>query len=78
MWLFILSGVIFVSGAIGFELLGGWQDDMHGRNNLLFCVLYTCEELFEMFGVVIFIYTLLSYITSEFGSLAITIKSNTG
>lgn len=66
MFLFIVSGVIFVSGAIGFEMLGGWQAELYGVDNIRYCLCYTCEELLEMFGIVVFLYTLLSYITTEF------------
>ena len=34
MTLFMLSGVVFVSGAIGFELLGGRHAELFGYNNL--------------------------------------------
>ena len=75
-FLLIVSGVIFVSGAIGFEMLGGWQVELYGRSTLYYLT-STCEELLEMCGVVVFIYTLLSYITNEFNFLTVTIKSNT-
>ena len=73
MILFLVSGVTFVTGAIGFELLGGRQVDLYGRNNLVYSLLYTCEEFLEMLGIVIFIYALLMYIVIQFKSLAITI-----
>ena len=73
MLLFLVSGFTFVSGAIGFELLGGNQAEAFGVNNVLYSFYYTCEELLEMLGVAIFLYTLLVYIVSEFESLRITI-----
>ncbi len=72
--LFVVSGVTFVAGAIGFELLGGRQDDLYGTNNLTYAFFYTCEEFLEMLGIVIFIYTLLLYIASQFKFLTITIN----
>ncbi len=74
MILFIISGSLFVSGAIGFELLGGRYSELYGRDNLVYSVFYTCEELLEMLGIAAFIYTLLSYITSQFTFLTLTIK----
>ena len=54
--LFVLSGTTYVIGALGFELLGGWQNDFFGTNNITYSILYTCEEFLEMLGIVIFIY----------------------
>jgi len=72
--LFVVSGAIFVAGAIGFELLGGRQHDLYGTNNLTYRFFYTCEEFLEMLGIVIFIYTLLLYIAGQFKFLTITIN----
>jgi len=73
MFLFVISGAMFVTGSIGFELLGGRHAEMYGENNFMFCLLYTCEELLEMLGIVIFIHALLLYIASELKLLTITI-----
>jgi hypothetical protein len=69
MYLFILAGFVFVFGAIGIEAVTGWQDELHGQDNLLFYILCTIEELFEMIGVAIFIYGLLTYISQTFGHI---------
>jgi len=76
MMLFIISGVIYVSGALGFELIGGLHADSHGTNNLMYSFITTCEEFLEMLGVIIFIYSLLYYIISEFKLLTINITAN--
>lgn len=73
MVLFIVSGAIFVLGAIGFEMLGGRHDELYGGSDAIYAMLYTCEEFLEMLGVVIFIYALLTYITTQFNGLKITI-----
>ncbi len=67
-FLFILSAVIFVSGAIGFELFEG-QLFFHEGRNVTYAVLYTFEELFEKIGVAVFIYALLSYIANNIQEL---------
>lgn len=74
MILFVISGAIFVSGAIGLELLAGRQAQLYGYTSLLYYVLYTLEEFLEMLGIVVFIYTLLTYIVSQFNSLTITVN----
>lgn len=73
MVLFLIAGATFVLGAVGFEMLGGWEAEVHGPKGLLHSFFYTCEEFLEMLGVAIFIYSLLTYIADEFGSLKITI-----
>lgn len=76
MILFVASGATFVSGAIGFEMLAGWYVELYGKNDLLFSFFYTCEEFLEMLGIAIFIYTLLTYIISQFKSLTITVNES--
>ncbi|MDY6919155.1 MAG: hypothetical protein SV765_02955 [Pseudomonadota bacterium] len=72
--LFIISGVVFVSGAIGFEMLGGRHDELTKDKGTLHQIYYTCEELLEMLGVAIFIYALLRYIVDYSQSLVISIS----
>ena len=75
MILFIVSGAIFVAGAIGFEMLASRYFSLYGdiSGGTMYAVFYTFEEFFEMLGIVIFIYTLLSYIAIQFGSFTATI-----
>ena len=57
----VIAGLVFVSGAIGFDVLGHRQWELHGRSNLPYVILYTVEEFLEMLGVIIFIYALTTY-----------------
>ncbi len=77
MVLFITSGTIFVSGAIGVELFEGKEASLNGFNTLAFALYYTFEEFLEMLGIVIFIYTLLLYTTIKFGFFTIAISEKT-
>lgn len=72
MILFVISGAIFVTGAIGFEMLSGREFELNGKS-LLYAFLATIEELLEMLGIAIFIYTLLKYIVIQFKFLKITV-----
>jgi hypothetical protein len=63
--LFVVSGVLFVTGAMGIELISANEADLNGTNTILYSALYTVEELCEMFGMVIFCYALMSYIEKE-------------
>ena len=71
MLLFILSGVIYVSGALGFEMLGGWYAERHGEVSIVYAMLYTFEETLEMAGIALFVYSLLKYIGYRFGNLRV-------
>jgi hypothetical protein len=73
--LFILAGLIYVTGALGVEMIGGEYIESHGYN-VTFHVIATVEELLEMTGIVIFIYALMSYIDSELKDLRLSIKSS--
>ena len=74
--MFITSGAIFVLGAIGFEMLSGWQAEVSGKRTYLYMIFYTCEEALEMTGIAIFIYALLSHIVNEMGYRRIVISSD--
>jgi hypothetical protein len=62
--LMILSGLIFVTGALGFEILSHGHAVVHGQENALYAMLATIEESLEMLGIALFIYTLLLHIRS--------------
>ena len=59
--LFILAGGIYVFGALGMEVVGGYIADNYGYSTI-YGIVSSIEELLEMFGVVIFINALLNYL----------------
>jgi hypothetical protein len=75
---FIAAGVIFLSGAIGLEVFGAREADLNGSETITYCVLYTFEELFEMLGIVLFIYALACNLTNEFGRVSIVLEPANG
>ncbi|KAA5548791.1 multidrug transporter [Adhaeribacter rhizoryzae] len=72
--LFFLAGFLFVSGAIGCELIEGYIEKFYGRN-LVYNLFTTIEESLEMVSIVIFIYALLDYITLQKSKLTLKFKS---
>ena len=54
----------YVAGALGCEFLGGRYFELHGRDNMPYALLVTCEEGLEMAGIVIFIGALLAYMSA--------------
>ncbi|KAA3643583.1 MAG: hypothetical protein DWQ07_24060 [Chloroflexi bacterium] len=67
-WLFLSLG-LYLMGALGFELLGGWYADQYSQNDLLYNVITTVEESLELLGAVLLIRTLLVYIKDTWGGL---------
>ncbi len=71
-WLFIVAGTIYVTGAVGIEMLDGKYLQMHeaeitsitatGQIAFNYALMTAAEELFEMAGILIFNYALLSYL----------------
>lgn len=73
--LFIIAGCIYTLGAIGFELIGGYYYDTFGARNFRYQLALSIEELLEMMGIVVLVYTLTCYIDSELNELRIRISS---
>ncbi len=71
--LFVVSGLIFILGAVGFEILGDKALEANGRD-ITYAVLYTIEELLEMLGIAIFIYAIVDYMGEYIKSFTIAIK----
>ncbi len=68
-WLFVVAGAIFVSGALGVEMIGSVYASAHGRNDLVYALIASGEEVLEMIGLATFIYALTDYIRSKFNNL---------
>lgn len=73
-YLFLIAGTIFVGGALGTELIGGWWTDNYGRDNIVYVTIATIEEALEMLGIVVFIYALLDYLASHLDLIQIKLK----
>ncbi len=56
---FIGAAVMYVGGAIGFELLGANEAGLHGADTVTYSVYSTIEESLEIFGVIFLIKILL-------------------
>lgn len=78
--MFLLSGSIYIGGAIGMELAGGWYFDQHGLEGLhhpTFKVMATVEETLEMAGIIIFIHAVMTYFRNVYGNVIVSINSTT-
>ncbi|MCA9972863.1 MAG: hypothetical protein KC425_21750 [Anaerolineales bacterium] len=77
--LLILGAVVFVAGAIGIEVLSGVYLELavkaHTFNEVYYEIASGFEEIFEMAGLVIVVYALLAFITTEFGEIGLHVAS---
>tara|TARA_B100000787_G_scaffold75282_1_gene55458 strand:+ start:567 stop:1181 length:615 start_codon:yes stop_codon:yes gene_type:complete len=64
--LFILSGFIYVFGALGLDLIGSNFED---KMSLIYQISTMLEELFEMIGLIIFLHVMSSIIFSKLKNL---------
>lgn len=62
---FIFSALLYIGGAIGFELVGGYIIVNEGMRNFMYASAANLEEILEMLGVAYFNFTLLSYISTD-------------
>lgn len=72
--LVLIAGTLYVAGTLGMEMIDGAYANQNGSRiwgtqglrasleALVYTLMMTCEEALEMIGIVIFIYTLLSYL----------------
>ncbi len=68
---FVLSGSIYVGGALGMELPLGYWTDIAGDNNFTYGVIDLIEESMELIGVSLFLYALVSCLGIQTGVLRI-------
>ena len=63
---FLVSGALYIGGALGMELIGGYYEEFHQVHNLTCTMIVTAEESLEMAGVILFIRALLSFIAQNY------------
>lgn len=61
----IVSAVVFVTGAIGFEMIGARISELQDENSVAYDLGVAVEEFLEMSGVAIWIYALLLYLSNH-------------
>lgn len=75
-WGFFFSCLIYLTGAIGVETISAnlFISLKESPKDLIYNLVTTIEESFEMLGIIMFIVVLLSYIKSMINSINVTIK----
>jgi hypothetical protein len=70
-FLFILSGAVFVGGAVGMETVSGYFIGLHGVSSVHHTFAQTIEESMEMAGAILFFHSLGDYWKHAHGRLTI-------
>ena len=71
--LFVLAGLLYTGGALGFEMLGGLVLERFTLNSLPYLATSTLEETLEMFGALVFVYALLDYLAAQWGCVRVAL-----
>jgi hypothetical protein len=72
---FIAAALLYVGGALGFDMLGAIVAERSGYDTVIYTVLYTIEEMLEMVAIVVFIHALLCHLATETGGLVLRLSS---
>jgi hypothetical protein len=69
----VVAAIVFLTGALGFEALGGMYAETHGRRNLGYGGLTTVEETLEMLGIALAAFGLVEYLRDHVGRVRLSI-----
>jgi len=70
------AGAIYVTGALGFEMIGASAADRYGSTDTVtYTVLYTIEETLEMVGIVLFLHALLRELAAQTNVITLKLVS---
>ncbi|MGI0486151.1 hypothetical protein ACN4EK_11985 [Pantanalinema rosaneae CENA516] len=72
--LMIFAGGIYITGALGIEMVSGAVREAYGRWNVLTQAVIISEETLEKVGILIFIYALLTYLVKLTDRLTINFQ----
>ena len=76
---FVLAGIIFVTGALVLEAVGGWYYERIDQNaDMLYVTVATIEETLEMVGLILFLHALLTYLSELLASRRIALGGAQG
>ena len=74
---FVLAGAVYVSGALGMEMVGSNYYASHGLNaDATYMSLAFVEEILEMSGTILFLRALLSYVERSVGTFTVQVVGN--
>jgi hypothetical protein len=78
-WQVIVAGGIYLSGALVFELMGGWYiSEREGVQDFAYMVIVAGEEFLEMCGSILFLYALLAFLGRRLGGAPLALRIGSG
>jgi hypothetical protein len=73
---FVLAGAVYVTGAIGLEMVGGKYQEVAGvTRNLVYETIATAEESMEIAGLILLVHALVSLLQHDLGGASVTIPA---
>ena len=66
-WLFAASAILFVSGALGMEMISGRYLEISHARDLTYQLMAALEETLEMSGSILFTYSLIAFLQKHRG-----------
>lgn len=73
---FLGAGAIYLGGAIGVEMIGGYYAEVYGFDSLEYQLIAHAEESLEMAGIIVFIYALLRYLADHYPTIQFLIDDS--
>lgn len=73
-WMLIASGSLFVGGAVGMEMLGGYTASRLGMNSPEYFAVSAIEECLELAGITMLIVTLLLRVRDDCRHVVIEVR----
>ncbi|MBX3494118.1 MAG: hypothetical protein KF899_14230 [Parvibaculum sp.] len=70
---FFAAGLIFVGGALGMEMAGGYLLTQHGEQSLAYIAAFTVEESMEIIGATLFVTGLIGHLKRQYGGAGLVI-----
>jgi len=72
---FAFSAAVYLSGAIGFEMIGGkYLESLGDVKTLTYALIVTVEETLEMLGLIMLVYALLNHLRERTGEITVGIS----
>ncbi|MBP6058216.1 MAG: multidrug transporter [Nitrosomonas sp.] len=72
---FLIAAILYIGGAIGFELIGGRHSELYGEENWGYIIITTIEESLELSGLIFFIWALLKYCEDHFSAIQLRFET---
>ncbi len=66
---FLAAGTVYLGGAIGVELIGGWALERFGYRAVFYQASIVVEESLEMAGAILFIWALMVHMANSYGEV---------